>query len=676
MSGLNPAQAAAVEHTDGPMLVLAGAGSGKTRVITHRIARLVDRGVRPSSILAVSFTNKAAAEMRERMIPLVGHEDAHRLWLSTFHSFGVRFLQEETRALGYEGRFVIFDQGDCVGLLRELMREEGIPTDRSFDMMAIVSRISLWKNAFQMPGNVREIDYEYDNIARAIYPLYLERLESMHAVDFDDLVVRPVQIMREREDLRKKWRARFRHVMIDEFQDTNIAQLALVKQIVDEHQNICVVGDDDQSIYGWRGADVGNILDFEKTFRGAKVVKLEMNYRSRAPILEVANAVIAQSKTKRHEKQLRPARGSGPKVRVVNTPDTTAEIKFVAREIHDLRKGGDASPGGVPRKYKDIAILYRSNTQAKLFEEELRVAGIPYRMFGGTQLFDRKEVKDIIAYLRVVNDPEDELSLRRILNTPARGFGSKALKTVRAYGLRHGLSFYQSLRRLQTLDVPVRTARNGMDLLSALQTARDALETGAPLEEVTQRLLEETGFTSMIFEDQTKVGERRRENIEFLMRTFRRFDSERKISLAQLLARISLREETGEEDDSRDEITLSSLHSSKGLEFNIVFLIGCVEGKLPHQRTVDPKLTDAAPTGVDEERRLFYVGVTRARDLLYLTRASGKKSRGRTAPLFPSRFLEGLPDESVEMYTASAEKEMSPDEVANFADMILAKLRK
>jgi len=670
---LNPAQRAAVEHARGPLLVLAGAGSGKTRVITHRIARIVEQGTRPGSILAVSFTNKAAAEMRERMEPLVGKRRAEKLWLSTFHSFGVRFMREESRALGYDGRFVIFDQGDTLGLVRDLLRR-GYGGDRNLDVGAILTRISLWKNAFLAPSEVPESDFEYDAVARAIYPEYQQQLESMHAVDFDDLVVVPARLLKKREDLQKKWSERFRHLLIDEFQDTNKSQLALARLLTNEERNICVVGDDDQSIYGWRGAEVGNILDFERHFRGAMVVKLEDNYRSRAPIIEVANAVIAQSKGKRHEKALRPARGPGAKVRCIALRDTAEETKFVVREIRELARGADASPGGGRFRYKDIAVLYRSNTRARILEEELRIAGVPYRLFGGTQFFDRKEIKDVIAYLRVIDTPRDELSLRRIINNPPRGIGDTTLKKVRAHSVRKGIRFAQAMREIDEVDVPASAKRGAKSFFAKIDAAKEALDAGASLVATTERLMEEVGYAPMLRQDDTAHGKRRRENYAFLMRSLQRFESQQRLSLSQFLTQLTLRFET-EEEDAGNRVTLSSLHSAKGLEFPAVFLIGCVEGQLPHSRTTDPKVSEAAPTDVDEERRLFYVGVTRARDLLYLCRPERRTLRGRVTPLVPSRFLEGFPDGAWETYKHTGEEELSSEELADMASALLDRLR-
>ena len=672
--GLNAPQREAVEHRRGPLLVLAGAGSGKTRVITHRIARIVADEKRPKSVLAVSFTNKAAAEMGERMVPLVGKKAASELWLSTFHSFGVRFLREESKRLGYGSKFVIFDAGDALGLVREILRNESL-ADRSLDVPAVMTRISLWKNAFLAPDQVRTSDYEYDEVAKQVYPLYEEALRSMHAVDFDDLVVAPARVLQQHEDVRAKWQARFAHVLVDEFQDTNRSQLELVRLLVGEHRNVCVVGDDDQSIYGWRGAEVGNILDFGTHFPGAKVVKLEDCYRCREPIIAVANAVIAQTRGKRHDKTLRAARGPGPKVRVVSRPDAAEEAKLVVAEIRQLAKGGPACPGTDRYPFGSVAVLYRSNKQGQLLEEELRIGGVPYRMFGGTQFFDRKEVKDIIAYLRVVDNERDELSFRRILNVPARGIGEATLRKVKAYGARRNMAFHRALRAAAIDGELSPKARRGvMQVYEGLETARRALAEGKSLVEVTHQLLEDVGLAQAIRDDQGKQGQRRKENVAYLMRAFERFERDQKLTLSQLLTQLTLRFDSEEEKDPGNQVTLSSLHSAKGLEFDVVFLIGCVEGTMPHSRTIDPKLTEAVVTDVDEERRLFYVGVTRARELLYLTRPERKQSRGRVKPQIPSRFLEGFPDDAWEAYETKGEQAMAPADMAAKARELLARL--
>jgi DNA helicase-2/ATP-dependent DNA helicase PcrA len=668
MPPLNPAQRAAVEHHRGPLLVLAGAGSGKTRVITHRIAKLLERGVRPNRILAVSFTNKAAAEMGERMAQLVGPETAPRLWLSTFHSFGVRFLGEENRALGYDGRFVIFDQGDALGLVKDVMKRESI-AERTLDAVAVLSRISLWKNAFLAPEEIRPSAVEYDEVARQVYPHYERSLRAMHAVDFDDLVVAPVRLLRDHASIREKWQARFEHLLIDEFQDTNKSQLELVRYLANEERNVCVVGDDDQSIYGWRGAEVGNILDFERYFRGAMVVKLEQNYRSREPILSVANAAIAQSRAKRHEKKLVATRLGGDPVKLMTAPDTAAETRMVVREIRDLAKARIL--------WKDIAVLYRSNQQARMLEEELRIAGVPYRLFGGTQFFDRKEIKDAIAYLRVVVNPRDELSLRRVVNYPARGLGDTSLDRIAAYALRKDLRLFAALSKAREVDGLAEAAIRGAEhFVASIRKAQRGLESGQ-IAETARQLLADVGLGPAAYEGDDKDAKRRRENQEYLLRSIARYEESRGesgLSLAQFLTRITLRFDQ-EEEDAGNRVTLSSLHSAKGLEFGYVFLIGCVEGVLPHSRTTDPKVTEAAPTDVEEERRLFYVGVTRAKERLYLSRPERRTVRGRVVPLVPSRFLHGLPEEFTESYAHAGDQAMGAAEMEDMTRMILDKLR-
>ena len=668
--GLNASQRAAVEHERGPLLVLAGAGSGKTRVITTRIAHLLSRGVRPEQILAVSFTNKAAEEMRERMVPLVGPQAAERLFLSTFHSFGVRFLQEENKVLGYDGRFVIFDQADGLGLIRELMKEKRSSAEKKLDPGAILARISLWKNELKKPEDIPESDFEYDALAREVYPRYESSLRHMHAVDFDDLVSLPVRILEQHEHVRTKWRNRFRHVLIDEFQDTNVGQMKLLLLLANEQANVCVVGDDDQSIYAFRGADVRNILEFEAHFRGATIVKLEDNYRSRSQVLEVANAAIARSAHKRHEKSLRAARGPGDKVRLVMCDDPGHEARYVAEEIRDRYNERIA--------YRDMAVLYRSNLQARLIEEELRANGIPYRLFGGTQFFDRKEVKDAAAYLRVVANPRDDMSLRRILNYPPRGIGDTTIERIDRLRLIRGTSFGEAVQHLDTLsDVPDNAKRAARQLLDTLATARARFAEGRNLAGSALTMFEQVGLKTALTSGDDPQGARRWENIEFLLRSLQRHEErplEGKPSLAQFLARITLQKSDESDSGEPNQVTLSTLHGAKGLEFHTVFFIGCVEGQLPHTRITDPKITEAAPADVEEERRLFYVGVTRARDRLYISQYKRRLLRGKVTPAAPSRFLEGLPEHAVEPYARENRPGMATTELASLADQLLAQL--
>ncbi|MEZ4254891.1 MAG: UvrD-helicase domain-containing protein [Polyangiales bacterium] len=667
--GLNPSQRAAVEHEQGPLLVLAGAGSGKTRVITHRIARLLERGTRPEAILAVSFTNKAAAEMAERMAKLVGKTKAEKLWLSTFHSFGVRFLSEEMGRGETKGKFVIFDQGDSLGVVRELLRRVRAG-ERRLDPQAVLSRISLWKNRFETPETLSVGDFEYDAAAAEIYPEYIARLRSMHAVDFDDLVVRPVEIMRDQPAVRERWRNRFRHLLIDEFQDTNRSQLELVRLLANELSNVCVVGDDDQSIYGWRGADVGNILDFERHFVGATVVKLEENYRSRPAILGVANHVIAQGTQARHRKTLRATKSGGDRVRLSVLDAAIDEAKFVTREIRDLAKEGI--------RYDQMAVLYRSNLQARILEEELRIDGTPYRLFGGTVFFDRKEVKDAAAYLRVVLNPFDEISARRIVNYPARGIGDTSIERIAEFANERNLAFATALGKAAEIpNLPAAAVRGAESLHGMLERTRAKFRTGRGFAEAASELFGAAGIERDLLDSgPSNTAQRRVDNLKFLVESLRRYETNEradKPSLAAFLQQITLKNEQ-EEKEATNRVTLSSLHASKGLEFDYVFLIGCVEGQLPHLRTLDPKVTEASPTDVEEERRLFYVGVTRARERLYLTRIRQKTQRGKTEAATPSRFLEQLPEALTEDYTRPDREVLDSVDAASSARAILEQL--
>jgi len=670
---LNPAQRQAVEHGEGPLLVLAGAGSGKTRVITQRIAALVQRGVDPERVLAVSFTNKAAEEMVERMIPLVGSAAARKLWMSTFHSFGLRFAQLEKRALKLGTRFVIFDQGDSLGLVKEILRElRSAGAARKLDPMAVLARVSSWKSSLVAPDEVPESDFEYDDVARELYPEYEARMRAMRALDFDDLCVLPVRALAGKPALREAWRERFDHVLVDEFQDTSKVQLELVKLLANARGNVCVVGDDDQSIYAFRGAVVGNILDFDRHFPGSRIVKLEDNYRSREPVIAIANAAIAQAGSARHEKTLRAARRGGDKVRLCVCDDPEDEAKLVAREVRDLVKSG--------RKPYELAVLYRSNLQARAIEEALRLEGIAYQLFGGTRFFDRKEVKDVIAYARALLHPGDEVSLRRVINTPPRGIGARTVERLTEHAEANGLSFADVIGRageIADLSTQVRAAIQSFT--SLLEGHRALLRSGRELAAVTRALLDAAALQAHLTEpgEDGASGAMRWGNVEHFLAWLQRVEHEKnrdKKAIGAALDRMALGVQSAEEPAATG-VTLSTLHGVKGLEFEVVFLIGCVEGQLPHSRTLDPKLTEVHATEVDEERRLFYVGVTRARERLYLTRFRRRSLRGKSVDAVPSRFLEGLPAEHLETYERPEKQEMSFDEISEIARTFLEQRR-
>lgn len=687
--GLNPSQRAAVVHGDGPLLVLAGAGSGKTRVITMRIARMLAIGVPATAILAVTFTNKAAEEMHERVVALFhdkgGARAAQGLTISTFHSFGLRFLQREARYLGFGGGFTIFDQSDAVGTLRELMRELHIddarrgPSSRRddraggrrLDAAAILNRISLAKNAFHTPqsmpdgGDLEGDAATYQAAAKLLYGKYLAALKGFHALDFDDLICEPVRLLEKFPELRDKWQRRFRYILVDEYQDTNKAQLELLRLVTGSHRNITVVGDDDQSIYAWRGADVTNILSFEEHFPGAKVVKLEQNYRSRAPILEAANAVIGAMPNKKYKKELFTSKEGGEPIQIVACALPDVESSFVASEIEKLITEG--------RRAKDMAVIYRSNKQAELIEQALRERGLAYVLIGGQAFFERKEVKDLLSYLKLAIHPMDEIALRRIINFPTRGIGEQALAKLEAYAIARDVPLFRAVQRAADIEGLSPAARTGCaELAEVIIDAKAALEHGKPPATVARDISDKIGLKNDLYAGSPTgtAAEKRWGNVESLFRSLERYykraeenawdpEAKRTPSIAEFLHRLTLRF-ADEEEEKAEVVTLTTLHGAKGLEYDVVFLIGLEEGILPHKRTLSPNVTDviefktdasgaALPVedGIDEERRLFYVGVTRARERLYLTRARARSTRGAPAARIPSRFLEDVPEHLV-----------------------------
>lgn len=675
MVQLNPAQREAVEYGDGPMLILAGAGSGKTRVITHRIARLIRNGANPQSIVAVSFTNKAASEMQERMRPLVGRTRAARIRMSTFHRFGLNLLREESQATGFGNRFVIFDQGDSLGLVKEILRDQyrgGVT--RRLDPMSILARISNWKSAIVSPEAVQHGDDPYDIAAQRAYPDYQDRLRAMRAFDFDDLVCRPVELLRGEPRLRKRWQERIAHLLVDEFQDTSAVQLELVKLLANDRRNICVVGDDDQSIYSWRGANVDNILQFEKHFPGTRVVKLETNYRSSAAILEIANAVISNSNTRRHAKRLRPARTGGDLVRRCKTADPQAEARFVAREIKELH-----DERVIP--LETMAVLYRSNSQSRLIEQELSEAAIPFRVQGGQQFLDRKEVKDFAAYLRVVVNPLDEISLRRILNYPARGIGTRSVQHIETFSRSAGVSFATACSRADEIAELSDSAQAALRNLTELfKSAERRMQESGALNVAARELLERIGLRRALDDSAEggNSGDARYQNVVHLLNWIERYEKDTPRttrSLQDFLQRVTLNSEGREEKSASRGVTLCTLHAAKGLEFGVVFLIGCVEGQIPHSRTTDPRANEAAPADLEEERRLFYVGVTRAQDRLYLVAPRSRSVRGKTVDVTPSRYLDDLPESYIEEYEREDQRDFSASEVSSLIKTFLASRR-
>jgi superfamily I DNA/RNA helicase len=676
LSKLNDPQREAASHIGGPMLVLAGAGSGKTRVIIYRIAHLLSKGIPPTAICAVTFTNKAAEEMRERIAHLLGDPKvAKQLTIGTFHALGLNILRQERRALGMPRGFTIYDASDQMGALREAMRsvkDFGRDGERRFDAKAVMARISLAKNAFIAPEEYKpNPSDEYDHVTADVYPKYQEMLRSCAAFDFDDLIIEPVRLFQRDQEVGKRWASKFHFVMVDEYQDTNRAQLMMVKALVKEHGNLSVVGDDDQSIYSWRGADPTNILRFAEMFPGAKVVKLEQNYRSTKTILAAANAVISNNK-QRHGKELWSTISTGEIITHAVAPTVEDEARWVAREIATIVKGG--------RRFSDIAVMYRSNIQAKILEEELRGHDVPYVMYGGQQFFERKEVKDLIAYLRVALNPRDELALRRIINYPPRGIGATTVERLATISQARHLPMWDILRSaagigadlLRDLDddaapvdvsaIPTGEIRNATKsaiygLIAAISKVGIAIENGGDIVAITRSLMDEIG----LYDDlrsaagSASAAGRRIENVEGLLGALGRHAEKGKgrDGLATYLRQLSLETPKEKEEDNSDKVILTTLHGSKGLEFPVCFMVGLEEELLPHQRTLQPQATDMLDadhaTDISEERRLCYVGITRAQRKLYLTRSCTRVSRGNSRQRTPSRFLLEVPDDLLEV---------------------------
>ena len=629
LSKLNPPQRQAVLTTEGPLLVLAGAGSGKTRVITHRIVHLLQEGVPARSILAVTFTNKAAAEMKERLVHMAGTR-AQGVLACTFHAFGAEMLREDIHRLGWPARYAIADTGDQVALVRRAMRERRVD-DRTFDPRKVLTLISRAKNSGQAPQPLPEGQGDdYDLIAHLVYEPYQLGLKAQGAVDFDDLVLLPTRLLREHEDLRHKYTRRFRYLLVDEFQDTNAIQLDLLRLMGGVRNNVCVVGDDDQCIYSWRGAEVHNILRFDTFFPGAKEVRLEQNYRSTQVVLDAANAVIEKN-PERKPKRLWTERKGGDKVRVVVAPNEEEEARYVAGEI------GRLIVQGIPAD--EIAVLYRVNGQARPVEEQLRERQIRYEVVGGSEFFDRREVKDVIAYFKLIANPRDEVSLLRIVNVPARGIGDVTMERLVAHARAGALTLWQAMEQAERHeDLPPGAAGRVKDFLALVERYRGMYEHGH-LARVTRQLLEEIGYKDDARSLSTSAAsaERRLQSVDQVLASLESFEKREgpKASLLTYLNRLSLDTRQEEEDvpGSNRAVTLMTLHASKGLEYRVVFLLGMEEELLPH------KGMQGEAQNLEEERRLAYVGFTRARERLYLTRAATRLKRGKDVPEVFRKYL-------------------------------------
>jgi len=650
LADLNPPQREAVTHGEGPLLVLAGAGSGKTRVLTYRIAYLLATGqALPSEILAITFTNKAAGEMKERVERLVGGV-SRVMWVMTFHSACARILRTDAQRLGYKRAFTIYDEADSLRMIKRCVEDAGVDPKR-FPPRAIRSAISGAKSQLVDAEAYAQAQSSYfeENVAD-VYRLYEKRMLEANAMDFDDLLVRTVNLLELFPDVRERYRKAFRWVLVDEYQDTNRVQYRLLQLIAGEHRNLTVVGDEDQSVYAFRHADIRNILDFERDFQDATVVRLEENYRSTGTILDSANAIIANN-TERLGKHLWTGIGRGDPVRIAEHDDEHAEARYVASEI-----GGLVTDEGMSRD--DIAVFYRVNAQSRVLEDTLVRFEIPYQVIGGTKFYERAEIKDAVAYLSLLANPADGMSFARIVNSPRRGIGDTTQARLLSHANTMGQDIWDVMREAERIPAlgpsAQRAVRRFADVMVSLRERADADNGSIPVAELLQAVLDETGYLEALQAERTIEAEGRVENLEELVGVAQEFDANRAVEgysdvrpLEEFLAQISLYTDQDSMKTDESLATLMTLHNAKGLEYDAVFMIGCEEGVFPHMRSIEEG-------NLEEERRLCYVGVTRARKRLYMTYARRRSLHGGRGYNLPSRFLAEIPDELVERESTSS----------------------
>jgi len=647
LDDLNPAQREAAEHREGPLLILAGAGSGKTRVLTYRIAHLIAQGVEPSEILAITFTNKAAKEMRERVSALLGSE-GYGLWVTTFHSACVRILRREIDNLqGYNRNFVIYDTGDQQSLIKACLKEQNYD-EKKFPVRGVAAVISDAKNKLQDP---EEFSYKaasyFEQKVVDIYRSYQKRLKSNNALDFDDIIMLTVQLFQQSDQVYRYYQDKFRHIMVDEYQDTNHAQYMLIKLLASEYRNLCVVGDDDQSVYGFRGADVQNILDFERDYPEAKVIKLEQNYRSTQKILDAANAVVKNNES-RKEKSLWTENSEGQSVVCYVGSDERDEANYVVNRIQRLHELEG-------RPYNNFAILYRTNAQSRSLEERLMKEAIPYRVFSGLKFYQRMEIKDILAYLRVLYNPADQVSFARVLNVPKRGLGATTLQKILEYADEQGMPVLDAILEAEYIPELSTRAKKPLIAFAHLMQGLVSFAKEARVSNLVEEILNKTGYKGILEAENTPETETRLQNLmEFLSVTAEYDDKAAQAAqnalndgveeeavpgLSGFLEQVSLVADIDELDQAEEAVALMTMHSAKGLEFPVVFVVGMEDGIFPSSRSV------IEPILLEEERRLCYVAITRAREKLYLCNTEMRMLYGKTQYNQPSRFLMEIPSE-------------------------------
>jgi DNA helicase-2/ATP-dependent DNA helicase PcrA len=634
LAGLNPAQKQAVETIDGPLLIVAGPGSGKTRVITHRVAYLIKVcGVNPHRIMAVTFTNKAAREMEERLEKLLG-QTAGDLTLGTFHAICARILRQEGKAIGLDSRFVIYDEEDQLSLIKQSLQELDLDP-KQYTPRAIQSAVKFAKSRLLTPADYAEQASNYfETVVQRVYERYQQSLTRSHGVDFDDLLMRTVQLFNDHPKVLARYQSRYLHILVDEFQDTNITQYMLIKQLAGKHRNVCVVGDPDQSIYSWRFADLRNILSFEKDYPDAKVAFLEQNYRSTKTILDVASSIITIN-SRRKPKRLWTDNEAGVPVSVIQTYNEGEEAQFVISEIERLVNENITTAGG-------CAVMYRVNAQSRALEEAYMRYGLPYKLVGGTRFYQRREIKDVIAYLRLIHNSADSISLTRIINVPGRGIGQRTLAELSGWAKNQDISLYSALKMVAEKKGPTLTPRANYALTSFLTLLNEFITKSGELNltGLLNEVLEQTRYKEHVLTEEN--GEERWENIQELFTVARDYDELSPTeALSTFLEKVSLVSDVDELEEKVDATTLITLHQAKGLEFPVVFIVGMEEGLLPHRRSMED------PDELEEERRLCYVGVTRAQQRVYLLHTYHRNLFGSSSATLPSRFLQDIPKQLI-----------------------------
>ena len=639
LAGLNPQQQAAVQALDGPVLIFAGAGSGKTRVLTHRIANLIYSGkAGPHEILSVTFTNKAAGEMRERIKRILGENLAY-VNMGTFHSICARILRQEALSIGYEQSFSIYDDDDGQKVVKKILKELNISTD-VVKPNSVFYNIKQFKSQMIFPAEAADLAMStFDDTVAKIYAMYQTELKKSSAMDFDDLLLKPLELFEKNPHILKKYQDQFKFILVDEYQDTNKAQFLFVEALSHDHKNLCVVGDDDQSIYGWRGADIGNILDFQQNFPGAQIFKLEQNYRSTKTILAAASAVVALNE-KRAKKELFTESAEGDIIKVLEGRNELDEGRLIVDEIQSVCRGNKHG-------FQDIALLYRTNAQSRPLEDVLRRNGIPYQIIGGTKFYDRLEVKDILGYFRLIVNPLDNVSFMRIINKPTRAIGNTSQEAIVAFATNQGISLFSAATRVQEYGLPSRSFHRVIGFVQLIAKYSSLLNE-LSLEEWARVFVDELGFVNLYKAEATAESEVRIDNIYELLSAISEYAQRAdEPSLTGYMEEVSLLTDIDKFNQDKQQVTLMTLHSAKGLEFPVVFLTGMEDGLFPMQRSIDE------PDALEEERRLFYVGLTRAMERAYLSGAQMRQRYGETMYSRPSRFLEEIPAHLLDYSTRS-----------------------